>query len=159
MFFASPPTPLVLVFLTCLAILILAAGAVACGGPEDTPTPTPIPLSITAIDLYSAKEGNEADWNLNYVDKRALISGEITSIEKAGSNYDVKLAAESKVPGVTGTVNPFTGEYTGADIVCKVDESMVNTVSQLQEGNEITVLASITNDGFIDLVVKDCSVR
>ena len=159
MFFASPPTPLVLVFLTCLAILILAAGAVACGGPEDTPTPTPIPLSITAIDLYSAKEGNEADWNLNYVDKIALISGEITSIEKAGSNYDVKLAAESKVPGVTGTVNPFTGEYTGADIVCKVDESMVNTVSQLQEGNEITVLASITNDGFIDLVVKDCSVR
>ena len=159
MFFTSPPTRLVLVFLSALTTLVLTVGAVACGGPEDTPAPTPIPLSITAIDLYSAKEGNEADWNLNYVDKRALISGEITSIEKAGSNYDVKLAAESKVPGITGTVNPFTGEYTGADIVCKVDESMASTVSQLQEGNEITVLATITNDGFIDLVVKECSVR
>ena len=159
MFFVSPPTRLVLVFLATLIVLVLAVGAMSCGGPEDTPTPTPIPLSITAIDLYSAKEGNEADWNLNYVDKRALISGEITSIGKADSNYDVKLAAESKVPGVTGTVNPFTGEYTGANIVCKVDESMANTISQLQEGNEITVLATITNDGFIDLVVKDCSVQ
>ena len=137
-------------------VLIYTVAVVGCGGPSDTPIPTPVPLSITAIDLYAAKQSNEADWNLNYVDRRALIFGEVTSVEKSGSKYDVKIAAERKT---SSTVNPFTAEYTGADIVCKVDESLANTVTRIEQGHELTVLATISDDGFVDLVVKDCTVQ
>ena len=154
---AAPNSRLILAILTTLVALFLSASAVACGGADDAPTPSP--LSITAIDLYSAKQGNAAYWNQNYVGKRALIAGEVTAIEKAGSKYDVKLVAEEKVTAINGTVNPFTNEYMGADVVCKVDESDANTVSQLQEGEQVTVSATISDDGLIDLVVKDCLVR
>ena len=152
---AAPFPRLILAILT--ALVLSSVGAVACGGANDAPTP--VPLSITALDLYSAKQGNAAHWNQNYVGKRALIAGEVTVIEKAGSKYDVKLVAEEKVTARNGTVNPFTNEYMGADIVCKVDESETNTVSQLQEGEQVTVVATISDDGLVDLVVKDCSVQ
>ena len=152
---AAPIFRWVSAILAVLAALGLAAGAAACGGSD----PTPPPLSITAIELYSAKQGNAAHWNQNYVGQRALIAGEVTAIEKAGSKYDVKLVAEEKVTAITGTVNPFTNEYMGADVVCKVNESEANTVSQLQKGDQVTVLATISDSGIIDLVVQDCSVR
>ena len=113
---------------------------------EDRPTTTstPAPLSVTAEKLTADKDSNEVAWNKNYLDKQALISGEIKLVEDADGYFDVKLRSD----------NPFI------DIVCKINKSDSSeaVVLDLAAGQNVTVLGRITDDGIIDLVIKDCSI-
>lgn len=113
------------------------------------PTPTPAPLTVSVDELVQAYEGNEVAAQLKYEDKVALITGNISSIQVAGNEYDVKLRN-----------NPATiEEISFISVVCKADQSQVDTVIALQEGQEVTVLGRIAGQSIIDIVVKDCSVQ
>ena len=147
------------IFATAI-LVILSIGILACSGdsspsngssgsasdptstPSPTLTPTPMPISVSADALQSEKELNEVAWKSKYNDNIALITGTIDSITEAGSKYDVKLE---------------TGNFT-VDIVCKVDQSDESAVMSLQQGQTVSVLGRVTDDGILDIVVKDCSV-
>jgi hypothetical protein len=134
--------------------IILSFLALACGGgasPSNvgsndvavpTQSPTPTPVSVSADALQSEKELNEVAWTSKYNDNLALITGSISSITEAGNKYDVKLETDN-----------FT-----VSIVCKVDETNEPAVLSLQRGQTVTMLGRVTDDGIIDIVVKDCSI-
>ena len=111
--------------------------------PTHTPRPTPTPIVVTANALEREHEANEVFWEGKYVDKYAFISGSISSITDAGSEYDVKLNTDN----------------LWVDIVCKVNQSNRSSVLELATGETIMVYGLVTNDGIVDIVVKDCAIR
>ena len=110
--------------------------------PSPTPIPSPTPFSVSAEALQNEKELNEVAWKNKYNDKIALIEGTIKSVTEAGNEYDVKLE---------------TGNFT-VDVVCKVDKDDESAVLSLQQGQTVSVLGQVTDDGILDIVVKDCSM-
>ena len=110
--------------------------------PTATPDPTPVP--VTADQLSRDKTDNEVMWERKYLNKYALISGEVWSIEDAGGNYDVKLDADFLT-----------------NVVCKMvkSSSSEDEVLRLRKGDSITVLGMVTDKGVIDIVVSDCSLH
>ena len=136
-----------------LAILACSGGSSPSNGsagsdsdptptPAPTSTPAPTPISVSADALQSEKELNEVAWENKYNNNIALITGTIDSITEAGSKYDVKLE---------------TGIFT-VDVVCKIDKADESTVLSLQQGQTVSVLGRVTDDGILDIVVKDCSI-
>ena len=136
-------------------VLVLSVTALACGGqpqseggssaaPESTatPTPAPTPIRVSASTLQNEQELNEVVWKSKYVGNTALITGTITSVTEAGNKYDVKLETDN-----------FT-----VDVVCKVDKSSQAAVLPLQQGQTVSVLGRVTDDGILDIVVKDCNI-
>ena len=111
--------------------------------PTPAPRPTPTPIVVTANALEREHEANEVFWESKYVDKYAFITGSISSITDAGSEYDVKLSTDN----------------LWVNIVCKVNESNRSSVLELATGETVTVYGLVTNDGIIDIVVKNCTVR
>ena len=109
--------------------------------PTTSPIPTPTPLAVTAVDLEAAKR-NRVAWENRYVNKYALITGEVILVEPAGDRYDVKL--------ITG--NPF------ASVVCKVSSAHKASVLELSVGHPVRVHGKLTDEGIIDLVVEDCTL-
>ena len=136
----------------CFSLILLSFAALACSGEPSpangvsggtpTPIPAPTPISVSAEALQSEKELNEVAWKNKYNDNIALITGTIDSITEAGNKYDVKLE---------------TGIFT-VDVVCKVDKADESTVLSLQQGQTVNVLGRVTDDGILDIVVKDCSI-
>ena len=65
-------------------------------------------------------------------------------IEDAGDKYDVKLNADFLT-----------------NIVCKVSKSRAGEaeILQLQKGNSVRVLGTVTDRGVIDIVVEDCTIQ
>ena len=130
--------------------LILSFAFLACGaefspsnGASDpAPTPNPTSISVSAEELQSEKELNEVAWENKYNDNVALIAGTIDSITEAGNKYDVKLETDN-----------FT-----VDVVCKVDKADESIVLSLQQGQTVSVLGRVTDDGILDIVVEDCSI-
>ena len=110
--------------------------------PTATPDPTPVP--VTAGQLSRDKTDNEVMWEKKYLDKYALISGEVWSIEEAGDTYDVKLNADFLT-----------------NVVCKMGKSSSSEdeVLRLRKGDSITVLGKVTDKGVFDIVVSDCSIH
>lgn len=108
-----------------------------------TPTPRPTPIPVTATELNNLKTENEVAFESRFLDKEALISGSISSVETAGNYYDVKLDA-----GIL------------SNVVCKVARSAASesSVAGLRQGRRISVVGRVTDDGVFDLVVEDCSV-
>ena len=102
------------------------------------------PGGVTADRLNADKEKNEVAWNDIYLDKQAQISGDISAIADAGGYYDVKLRSG----------NPFM------DVVCKINKSETSEalVTRLSAGQSVTILGRATDDGIIDIVIKDCSI-
>ena len=135
-----------------LSLILLSFAALACSGEPSpangvsggtpTPIPAPTPISVSAEALQSERELNEVAWKNKYNDNIALITGTIDSITEAGNKYDVKLATDI-----------FT-----VDVVCKVDKADESTVLSLQRGQTVTALGLVTDDGILDIVVKDCSI-
>lgn len=125
-----------------LASLIVVACAVE-PEPTATPLPTPTPIAVTAISLQSERDENKVAWEDRYVDNYLLITGIISSISEAGSQYDIKLDTDN------GWV----------DIVCKVSQSNRSSVLNLRKGEMVTVYGQATDGGIIDIVVRDCSIR
>ena len=142
-------------------MLVIVLAVVTGGGGDDEPTvagdnespasgtspqpaPTLTPLIVTAERLNADKEKNEVAWNDTYLDKQAQISGDISAIADAGGYYDVKLRSE----------NPFM------DVVCKINKSETSEalVTRLSAGQSVTILGRVTDDGIVDIVVKDCSI-
>ena len=109
--------------------------------PTATPDPTPVP--VTAGQLSRDKNDNEVMWEKKFLNKYALISGEVWSIEDAGGNYDVKLNADFLT-----------------NVVCKMvkSSSSEDEVLRLRKGDSITVLGRVTDKGVFDIVVSDCSI-
>ena len=142
-------------------MLVIVLAVVTGGGGDDEPTvagdnespasgtspqpaPTLTPLIVTAERLNADKEKNEVAWNDTYLDKQAQISGDISAIADAGGYYDVKLRSE----------NPFM------DVVCKINKSETSEalVTRLSAGQSVTILGRVTDDGIVDIVIKDCSI-
>ena len=98
---------------------------------------------VTASALEREHEANEVYWEDKYVDKYVLITGSISSITDAGNQYDVKLHTDN----------------LWVNVVCKVHRTYKSSVLELATGETITIYGSVTNDGIIDIVVKDCTVR
>lgn len=111
--------------------------------PTATRRPTPIPIRVTANALERQHEANEVSWESKYVDRYVQITESISSITEAGNQYDVKLS--------TGNL--------WVNIVCKVDQSNRATVLELAKGETITVYGLVTNDGIIDIVVRNCTIQ
>ncbi|MDD3800261.1 MAG: hypothetical protein PHE36_13905, partial [Novosphingobium sp.] len=63
-------------------VLVLAASLAGCGDlPEDeAATPSGPPVEVTAKDLFSAYEANEAAAQMKYGDKPLLVSGKVAGI-------------------------------------------------------------------------------
>ena len=120
-----------------------AAITAAIPRPTATQQPTPTPIVITAGALERQHEANEVYWEDMYVDKHVLITGTISSITEASSQYDVKL---------------HTGNFW-VNVVCKVNRTYKSSILQLATGETITIYGLVTNDGIVDIVVKDCTVR
>ncbi len=111
--------------------------------PTDTPRPTPTPIAVTANALEREHEANEVFWEDKYVGKHAFITGSINSVTDAGSYYDVKLNTDN----------------LWVSVVCKVSQSSKSSVLELATGETTTVYGLVTDDGIIDIVVKNCTVR
>ena len=137
-----------------LIFTLVSFSVLACGG-DSSPSndgstdatnlvinQAPTPIRVSAEALQSEKESNEVAWENIYNDNIALISGTISSIAEAGNNYDVKLETDN-----------FT-----VDVVCKLEKSDEATVLSLRQGQTISVVGRVTDDGIIDIVVKDCSI-
>ena len=131
-----------LIVLIVVLTSVLGGNGGSDGASEPTPTPNPTPISVSAVALQSEQELNEAAWERKYNENFALITGSISSITEAGSKYDVKLETDN-----------FT-----VDVVCKVDKADESVVFSLQQGQTVSVLGRVTDDGIIDIVVKDCSI-
>ena len=110
--------------------------------PTRAPRPTPTPIVVTANALEREHEANEVFWEGKYVDQYAFISGSISSITDAGSQYDVKLNTDN----------------LWVHIVCKVNQSNRSSVLELATGETVTVYGLVTNDGIVDIVVRDCVI-
>lgn len=111
--------------------------------PTLAPRPTPTPIGVTANALEREHEANEVFWENKYVGKYAFITGSISSVTNAGSYYDVKLNTDN----------------LWVSVVCKVSQSNKVSVLELATGETATVYGRVTNDGIIDIVVKNCIVR
>ena len=111
--------------------------------PTPAPRPTPTRIVVTANALEREHEANEVSWESQYVDKYAFITGSISSIRDAGSEFDVDLNTDN----------------SWVNIVCKVGQSNRSSVLELATGETVTVYGLVTNDGIIDIVVKNCTVR
>ncbi len=120
-----------------------AAGTTVTPGPTAMPRPTATPIMVTANALERQHEANEVSWESKYVDKYILITGSISSITEAGSQYDVKLNTDN----------------IWVNIVCKIGSANRPSVLELAAGEIVTVYGQITNDGIVDIVVKNCTVR
>lgn len=128
------------------------AGQIPSAAPSETATssmvhptiaaPSPTPIPVTANALQRQQEANQVYWNEHYQDRFVEISGIISSITEAGSDYDVKL----------GTENPFT------KVVCKVSSGHKSTILTLAAGESVRVQGRVTDAGVFDIVVKNCSV-
>ena len=118
-------------------------GPTATRRPTATPRPTPTPIIVTASALERQHEANEVYWESKYVDRYVLITGSISSITSAGNQYDVKLNTDN----------------SWVDIVCKVGQSGRSSVLELAKGETITVYGLVTNDGIVDIVVRNCAIR
>ena len=112
-------------------------------GPSLTTTVTPTPIAVTANALEREHEANEVSWESKYVGKYVLITGSVSSIRDAGSKYDVKLNTDN----------------LWVNIVCKVSQSNRSSILDLATGETITVYGQVTNDGIVDIVVKNCTAR
>ena len=155
----APFSRLVLTILATLTILVLAVGAVACGGDAATPTPagppptpTPLPTPIAAQTLYQEYERNEVSAKAKYTDKIVVISGKVAKISEVGSGYDVKLL---------GTARSALGMQSGIlseVIVCKVAEENISMVIPLNPGDEVTIVGKPQRIGFTDIEVMECRV-
>ena len=128
--------------------LITTPQPTATPTPASTPTSTQRPkatsIQVTAGQLSRDKEANEVAWERKYLNKYALISGEVFSIEDVGGEYDVKLDADFL-----------------SNIVCKVSKSRTSEteILQLRKGNNVRVLGKVTDRGVIDIVVEDCTIQ
>ena len=112
--------------------------------PTATQLPTPPPtIMVTANALGRQYEANKVYWEDKYVDKYALITGSISFISETRGQYDVKLR----------TNNPFI------NIVCKISSAYKSSVLNLAVEETISIYGLVTNDGIIDIVVRDCVVR
>ena len=111
--------------------------------PTATRRPTPTPIRVTANALERQHEANEVSWKSKYVDRYVLITGSISSITEAGSQYDVKLNTDN----------------IWVNIVCKVGQSGRSSILEIAKGETITVYGLVTNDGIIDIVVRNCTIR
>ena len=132
-----------LIFVACGSEPSPANGVSGSGPvPSPTPIPSPTPFSVSAEVLQNEKELNEVAWKNKYNDRIALIEGTIKSVTEAGNKYDIKLE---------------TGNFT-VDVVCKVDKDYESAVVSLQQGQNVSVLGQVTDDGILDIVVKDCSL-
>ena len=98
---------------------------------------------VTANALERQHEANEVSWKSKYVDRYVLITGSISSITEAGSQYDVKLNTDN----------------IWVNIVCKVDQSGRSSILELAKGETITVYGLVTDDGIVDIVVRNCAIR
>ena len=125
------------------ASTLVTPGPTATPRPTATRQPTPTPIRVTANALERQHEANEVSWESKYVDRYVLITGSISSITEAGSQYDVKLNTDN----------------IWVDIVCKVGQSGRSSVLELAKGETITVYGLVTNDGVIDIVVRNCTIR
>ena len=112
------------------------------GASDPAATLAPTPNSVSAEALQSEKQSNEVAWENKFNDNIALITGTIYSITEAGNKYDVK---------------PETANFTVA-VVCKVDKADESIVLSLQQGQTVSALGRVTDDGILDIVVKDCSI-
>ncbi len=121
----------------------VAPGPTATRQPTATRRPTPTPIRVTANALERQHEANEVSWESKYVDRYLLITGSISSITETGNQYDVKLS--------TGNL--------WVNIVCKVDQSGRSSILELAKGETITIYGLVTNDGIIDIVVRNCTIR
>ena len=119
------------------------APAAGTPGPTATDAPTPTPIAVTASVLQMEHEANKVAWTNKYENKFVLITGIISSITEAGDQYDVKLSTDD----------------AWVEIVCKMSRSETETVLELQAGETATVYGRVTDDGFVDIVVRDCVVR
>ena len=148
-----------------LAALLLTLAAIACGGePAATPTPAPTPFATTAEKLHEVKNGNRADWSANYLGKPASITGIFSSVSETTDYFDLNLVAsmigsapitaERVESSVNGIVNLIESE-----VVCKVEKSNASMISGLTAGDSVTAIGTITDEGFIDLVVADCTLQ
>ena len=110
--------------------------------PTATSVPTPVP--VTAGQLSRDKTNNEVMWERKYLEKYALISGKVWSIEDAGEYYDVKLNAEFLT-----------------NVVCKIEKSpdSEHGVLRLRKGDNTAVLGKVTDKGVFDIVVDDCIIH
>ena len=108
-----------------------------------TSIPQPTPISITSERLVSDKSVNKVAWTRKYVGNSAMISGEVVLIEETRRAFDVKL----------------DGDFWTI-VVCKINKSPSTEaqVLQLAAGDKIVVLGKITDDGIINIDVRDCSI-
>lgn len=111
--------------------------------PTATPRPTPTPIRVTANALERQHEANEVSWESKYVNRYVLITGSISSITEAGNQYNVKLNTTS----------------IWVTIVCKVSRSNRSSVLDLRAGETVRVYGRVTDDGIVDIVVRDCTIR
>ncbi len=118
-------------------------GPTATPRPTATRRPTPTPITVTANALERQHDANEVYWESKYVDRYILITGSISSISEAGNQYDVKLNTDN----------------IWVNIVCKVGQSGRSSVLELAKGEIVTVYGLVTNDGRIDIVVRNCTIR
>ena len=121
----------------------LAAGTKSALRTTPAPSLTPTPIVVTANTLEREHEANEVSWEGEYVGKNAFITGSISSITDAGSEYDVKLNTDN----------------LWVNIVCKISQSDRSSVLELATGETVTVYGLVTNDGIIDIIVKNCIIR
>ena len=125
------------------ASTLVTPGPTATSRPAATRQPTPTPIRVTANALERQHEANEVSWKSKYVDRYVLITGSISSITEAGSQYDVKLNTDN----------------IWVNIVCKVGQSGRSSVLELAKGETITVYGLVTDEGIVDIVVRNCAIR
>ena len=112
--------------------------------PGATPPPTPAPIEVAANDLERDKSANQVAWESKYLDKYALITGEVFSVTQAGDQYDVSLATDNFL----------------VNVVCKVNSTDDSAaVLALAAGDLVTVHGQITDDGIIAIVIQECMVK
>ena len=137
-----PRLTAVFIFAVCLFSVFLLA---CSDGSAPAPTPTPVPIAVSAEELRLAYENNEVAAKATYEGKTALATGTVSSITEAGSGYDVKLD--------TGEVISIT------EVVCKVDDSQLDSVLALSEGQYIAIQGMVKGKGIFDIEVVNCSFQ
>lgn len=154
-----------LLFPFLAALLLAVTTTIACGGePAATPTPAPTPFATTPEKMHEVKNGNRANWSANYLGKPAAITGLVSSVAETTDYFDLNLAAsmigsapitaarvESSVNGIVNLIE--------SEVVCKVDKSNASAIAGLTAGTSVTVIGTITDEGFFDLVVADCTLQ
>lgn len=135
----------------CGAVVAIIVSVAGSGNGEDaqrpgvSPTPVPTPLTVTARQIFEDYEANEVAAESRYEGNWALITGTISSITEAGSQYDVKLETAKL--------------FSVSNVVCKVDKEYDAEILSLTAGQTITVLGKIRGRAVIDFNVDECRVQ